>query len=345
MSHPCCDTQWLAIDTRAEVRRVVRFIEDAVHRRLRRRGLVVRLTGGVESAVVAALSTLSLGREHVTGLLATDRDVPPEALDRSRVLARSLGLPLEIVSIEPLVEATGCRRETTAAIRSVLPEYDERWRSKIVVPALGKGPRLAVFSIEAESPRGEAKSARLTPEALRRLVAAANMKRRVRAQVENYYADRLLYAVAGATSRIEYDQGLFAKHGDGAADIKPLAHLYKTQIDALAEHLEVPLAIRSRAANHTDSDSLDGSEQAYGALPHAVMDVCLWGKNHGMDAAEVARAAGVEPQTVEALYWEIDQRRRSTRYRHERPLVLEEIGEIRTFVAHRANGPSPPRGF
>ena len=47
---------------------------------------------------------------------------------------------------------------------------------------------------------------------------------------EYYHADRLNYAVSGTANRLEYDQGFFVKQGDGSADFKPIAHLYKTQV-------------------------------------------------------------------------------------------------------------------
>ena len=54
------------------------------------------------------------------------------------------------------------------------------------------------------------------------------------------------YVVAGTPNRQEYDQGFFVKLGDGAADLKPIAHLYKTQVYQMAEFLGVPGEIRSR---------------------------------------------------------------------------------------------------
>ena len=107
--------------------------------------------------------------------------------------------------------------------------------------------------------------------------------------LEYYHADRLNYAVAGTPNRLEYDQGFFVKNGDGSADVKPIAHLYKTQVYQLAEYLGVPEAIRGRPPT-TDTYSLPQSqEEFYFSLPYDKMDLCLYGKNHGVDAGRDRR--------------------------------------------------------
>ncbi len=61
-----------------------------------------------------------------------------------------------------------------------------------------------------------------------------------------YYPDQLNYAVAEIPNRLEYDQVFFVKQCAGSVDFKPIAHLYKTQVYQLAEHLGVPDEIRRR---------------------------------------------------------------------------------------------------
>jgi NAD+ synthase len=113
------------------------------------------------------------------------------------------------------------------------------------------------------------------------------------------------------------------KQGDGAADVKPIAHLYKTQVYALAERLGVPEIIRSRPPT-TDTFSMEQTqEEFYFALPYDKMDLCLWAKNNGTPAAEVAPAIGLSPEQVERVYRDIDAKRRATRYLHATPLLVE----------------------
>jgi len=146
--------------------------------------------------------------------------------------------------------------------------------------------------------------------------------------MEYYHADRLDYAVTGTPNRLEYDQGFFVKLGDGAADIKPIAHLYKSQVYALAEHVGVPAEIRKRMPT-TDTFSLPQTqEEFYFALPYDKMDMCLYGRNHGVPAAEVAAVAGLTAEQVERVYKDIDQKRRTTEYLHARPRLVEPVSEV-----------------
>lgn len=328
----------LAIDAPREACRIARAMEAQVLARLRRRGLVVGVSGGVDSAVVAALAALAVGGARVLALLLPERDSSPESLTLGRMMVARLGLATEVVDLGAVLEASGCYAEQTAAIRAVFPDYGAGWRSKVVLPPLGEGERLNVFSLVVESPSGEVRRARLPVDAFRRLVAATNMKQRARKQVEYFHADRLGFAVAGTPNRLEYDQGFFVKNGDGAADVKPIAHLYKTQVYALAEHLDVPLVIRERPPT-TDTYSLaQTQDEFYFALPYPAMDLCLWGKNHSVDPGEVGAALGMSREAAAAVYRDIDRKRRATRYLHERPILVEPVEEIDRDLAQAARG-------
>ena len=171
-------------------------------------------------------------------------------------------------------------------------------------------------------PSGEMRKVRLPASAYLGIVAATNMKQRSRKQLEYYHADRLNFAVLGTPNRLEYDQGFFVKNGDGAADIKPIAHLYKSQVYQLAAHLGVPTEILSRPPT-TDTYSLPQTqEEFYFALPYDKMDVCLYGLNHALPAAEIAAATGLSSSQVELVWTDITAKRKVARYLHSPPLTL-----------------------
>jgi NAD+ synthase len=185
-----------------------------------------------------------------------------------------------------------------------------------------------IFSIVAQAPDGTQVTARLTPRAYLGVVAATSFKQRVRKMFEYFHADRLNYAVPGTPNRLEYDQGFFVKNGDGAADLKPIAHLYKSQVYQLAEFLDVPLEIRQRPPT-TDTYSLSQSqEEFYFSVPYDKMDLCLYGLNHGVPADEVAAASGLTAEQVQWVFNDIGAKRKATRYQHMAPLLVEPIAEI-----------------
>jgi NAD+ synthase len=317
----------LGFDRAAMVECIASTLREQVLKRLHRRGVVLGLSGGIDSTVSAALAVRALGPERVLGILMPEAHSAGESTPLGQLAADHLGIPTVIEDITPALQAVGCYRRQEEAIRRVLPEYGEGWRSKIVLPSVVDSDTYRLFTLVAQSPEGKQIRVRLTPTSYLELVAATNFKQRVRKMIEYYHADRLTYAVLGTPNRLEYDQGFFVKNGDGAADIKPIAHLYKTQVYALAEYLDLPLEIRSRPPT-TDTYSLPQSqEEFYFSLPYALMDQCLWSHNQGLTPSEsVARTELTENQ-VKRVFADIEAKRRATRYQHERPLLIEKVFE------------------
>ncbi len=181
-----------------------------------------------------------------------------------------------------------------------------------------------VFSVVVEKRAGNLKRARLTADAYLSIVAATNFKQRARAMMQYHYADRFNYAVAGTPNRLEYNQGFFVKYGDGAADLKPIAHLYKTQVYDLAEFLGIPAEIRQRPT--TDTYSLAQSqEEFYFSLPYDQLDLCLYALNQGKEASDAAAQVGLTVEQVQRVYKDIERKRAATRSLHESPLLVEPV--------------------
>ena len=178
-----------------------------------------------------------------------ERDSSGFSTARGRQLAEHLGIQYEVFDIAPALEGIGCYQQRDEAIRRVFPEYGDGWKNKIVISG-GLEGRINHFKLVVQTPAGEMKQERLGLREYLQIVAATNYKQRIRKTVEYFHADRLNYAVIGTPNRLEYDQGFFVKNGDGSADVKPIAHLYKTQVYALARHLELPPEICDADADH-----------------------------------------------------------------------------------------------
>jgi NAD+ synthase len=318
----------LKIDWEAESRRIEAAIRRHVPETLKRRGAVVALSGGIDSSVVGALCVRALGPERVFGLMLPERDSSPKTRGLSQMVVTHLGIEAELHDITDLLTAAGCYRYRDEAIRSVIPDYEPSYKCKIVLPSLLTQESLRVFSVVVQSPDGRQTKARLSLNAYLQIVAATNFKQRVRKMLEYFHADRLNYAVTGTPNRQEYDQGFFVKLGDGAADIKPIAHLYKCQVYQMAQFLALPREICERPPT-TDTYSMpQDQEEFYFSVPYYVLDFCLYSKNHGVPVEEVARTLDLEPRQVQRVYDDIDAKRRTTRYQHMPPVLVEPVSEI-----------------
>lgn len=317
----------LDIDARSEVERISTGLREAAATLLRKRGAVVAISGGIDSAVCAALAVRAFGPERVLALILPERESSPESRALARTLADHLGItPLE-QDIGPTLEAVGCYQWRDEAVRRTLPDYGKGWRMKIAV-AGGLAGLINHFRLVAQSPDGARHEARLRLPEYLQIVAATSFKQRVRKTIEYFHADRLNYLVIGTPNRLEYDQGFFVKNGDGAADVKLIAHLYKSQVYALAEHLQLPPPIAT-AQPTTDTYSLSqGQEEFYFALPYRQMDLALWALNHGIATQDLARALEVSPERAGRIYDDIRAKRRATEYLHKQPLLLGPVPEV-----------------
>jgi NAD+ synthase len=312
----------LKLDTQREIERICAAIRQQVAVDLRCRGVVLGLSGGIDSSVCAALSMRALGSERVLGLFLPERDSSPESLRLGRLLADYLGIRTVLEDITPILGAAECYKRRDDAIRALIPEYNEKYKCKIALPSAGEQSSYALFSLIVQPPKGAEMKVRLTAEAYRGIVAATNFKQRVRKMMEYYYADRHGYAVVGTPNRLEYDLGFFVKNGDGAADLKPIAHLYKTQVYQLAAALNIPEEIQLRPPT-TDTYSLAQSqEEFYFSLPLTKMDLCLYAKNHGLTPEDAAAAADLTVEQAAHVYRQIDSKRSATRYLHAPPLLV-----------------------
>jgi len=315
------DSSWLSLDAEHEVARIAEAIRSQVLRRLRRRGIVLGLSGGIDSSVCVALAVEAFGPKRVLGVLMPERDSDPDSLRLGRLVADTLGIGAVTEDIAPILYANGCYERRDEFIRRLVPEYGSGWRCKVVLT----GGAYNLTQLVVQCPSGNQKTLRMPLDVYLGVVAATNMKQRTRKQLEYFHADRLNYAVLGTPNRLEYDQGFFVKNGDGSADVKPLAHLYKTQVYALAAYLGLPEEIRSRAPT-TDTWSLAQSqEEFYFSVPYPVMDLCLYGLENGMAAIEVAARARLTAEQVEQVWRDIKAKRAATRYLHEPPLLVEPV--------------------
>ena len=315
------------LDCEHEVRRIgLRVSTELV--RLHRRGVVLGMSGGVDSSVCAALMVHALGAKKVLGLVMPERESSPASERLACAVAGMLGIEIVREEITSALHALGAYRIRDEAIRRVIPQCGPGWKSSIGI-AGGLSGGFNRFDLIVQSPEGAVQSIRLPYREYLAIVAATNYKQRLRKTIEYFHADRVNYAVIGTPNLLEYDQGFFVKNGDGAADLKPIAHLYKTQVYKLARHLGLPDEVCT-AIPTTDTYSLPlGQDEFYFALPYAKLDLALYAYVHGLRADTLAAAIGVGVEQAEWVYQDIAAKRRHANYLHAAPVLFNPQEETR----------------
>jgi len=323
---------WLNLETKQTIEKTVKTIRHQVRIILRKKGVIIAVSGGIDSSVCAALCAKAIEKGNILALSLPERDSSPDSTRLGQKLADALGVKIQIVDITPILKGARCYETQLEAIQRVFPEYGDGWKHKVTLPSILENDRLNLSFLTVQNPAGDKKSVRMPLNVYLQLIAATNMKQRTRKMIEYSFADQLNYAVCGTPNRLEYDQGFFVKSGDGNADFKPIAHLYKTQVFQLAESLDIPEEICKRTPS-TDTFSLPQTqEEFYFSLPYNQMDICLYGFNHKINSSEVAHATNLTSEQVERIYKDIEKKRRATIALHLPPLLIENVDEISNFI-------------
>src|SRR5438132_1303598 len=124
----------LKLDCGLEVERICALIQQEVLHNFHKKGVVLGLSGGIDSSTVAALAARALGPERVLVLLMPEQDSSPETMQLGRLVAEHLGVKTIVEDISAILEVAGCYRRRDEAIRLLIPDYGPDWKSKLVLP-------------------------------------------------------------------------------------------------------------------------------------------------------------------------------------------------------------------
>jgi NAD+ synthase len=316
----------LNIDPARETERIVKFIQQSARQGMRRPGGVVGISGGIDSAVVLALSVRAFGPKAVVAVMMPDKDSDPLSERFARELAAKFGVEPVLEDITAALEGFGCYRQRDAAIRRVFPDYDaaKGYKAKIVLPQdLLEEGTLNVFSLTIIAPDGRPETKPLPPREMLEIVAATNLKQRSRMTTLYRHAESRQISVMGTANKNEHAQGFFVKYGDGGVDVQVIGHLFKTQVYQLAAYLGVPEAIQKRTpTTDTYSAPCDQQEFFY-RLPFLTMDLLWFALEHGVPAAQAATVMGMTELQIQRAYDDIVRKERTTQFLRLQPPMLD----------------------
>ncbi|UCE66717.1 MAG: NAD(+) synthase [Candidatus Zixiibacteriota bacterium] len=314
----------IKLDCPNVVNELVRKLKDNVYTKFRRQGVVVGTSGGVDSSVVAALCVKAFGPGKVLGVIMPDRDNSPESTEFAVKLAKTVGYEYVIDDVTEPLKAAGCYKNRNDGFRMVFPEWDEGWEAKIVLPSnILESDRINVYRLAVESPDGQKMEKRLPLKSYLKIVAASNMKQRIRMLTLYHEAEKRNYAVVGTANKNEYEQGFFVKYGDGGVDIKPIVGFYKTQVFQLAQYLDIPEEICARTPSAETYPSDVSQKEFFFGLDFKIMDQLWYAKESGFPIDEVAEVMGLTVEQVERVWRDLDQKKRTTEYLRHPPILFK----------------------
>lgn len=312
----------LQLDCAAEADRLCDFIRKQAAE-MKRDGAVIGTSGGIDSALSAALCVRALGKDKVLALILPEKDSNPVSAKYASMHAKKLGVDTITIDITPTLEGFGTYQKRDNVIKKIFPEYNNHYKSKITLPAdLLARDAFNVFTLTIEDGKGNVKSARLDTRSMRSIVAATDTKQRTRMMYLYYYGEMNNYLVCGTTNRTEDIQGFFVKYGDGGVDIEPLAHLYKMQVYQLAEYLGVIKEIIERAPSPDTYSFVVSDEEFYFRMPYNILDLLLYAWGNKVAIPEVSKAMALTEEQVKRAFRDFTAKSNATQHLRILPPTL-----------------------
>ena len=291
------------IDPVKEVEKITSKLREDVTKKLKKRGAVVGISGGIDSSVVLALCAKTFGPERILGVMMPENDSNPDSLELAKKLSAKYNTKYVVEHMTEALAGFGCYGRRDEAIKKVFPEFNSNYKAKITLPTnLMEKATLNVFQLMIISPDGETKTERLPLKEYLQIVAASNFKQRSRMSMLYYHAEANNYAVIGTGNKNEHEQGFFVKYGDGGADIKPIARLFKTQVFQLADYLEVPKEIRERTPTTDTYSAEQTQEEFFYRVPFDILDRVWFGWEQGIASKKIAEALELTEEKCRLYY-------------------------------------------
>jgi NAD+ synthase len=303
-------------DVKSECDAIISRLKDDVFHHLHRMGGVVGISGGIDSSVTLALSTFALGPDKVLGIMLPEKDSSPASILLAQKLADKFGVKSITENITSALQGFSCYERRDETVKRIFPEYDPSlYKMKIGIGNTGLYTNLPpVFSVTIIDSEGNEQTKRLPPDEFRQIEAASNFKQRSRMTMLYYHAERLHYAVIGTSNKHEVEQGFFVKYGDGGADVMPIAHMYKTQVYQLAEHLGIPEEIIERTPT-TDTYSAEQTQKEFFfQLPFEELDLLWYAFENNYYPGEVATVMDMSEEEVESIFVNFERKKKTTNY-------------------------------
>ncbi len=316
----------ILIIPKEEVEKIVGNIRYAMTHILKKRGAVIGVSGGVDSSVCLALTTMALGSDKVLAVMLPEKESSDDNIPLVNKLLNKYNVKSIIENLTGALEGFGCYQRRDEAVKNIFPEYDSTYKMKIVLPQnILEEDKLNLFYLEIISPNGEVKKARLPLKEYLQIVAASNFKQRSRMSMLYYHAEQRNYAVMGTPNKNEHQQGFFVKYGDSGSDIRPICHLFKTQVYQLADYLDIPEEIRKRKPTSDTYSAEQTQEEFFFRLSFDILDRIWFGWENNIPAAEIAKALNLTEQQVENVINDIKRKKNTTEYLRKEPIDINTL--------------------
>jgi len=291
------------------------FMKKTVTDQFKKDGIVIGVSGGVDSALIATLAVESLGADHVYGLILPEKESNPSSRELAMRLCKKLKIPYTEVPITPMLQSFGIYAQKESLLKELFPQYDPAIHSTnlFLPPGIGSGSLLALPSIRLSNEKGSLSTKRLSAQQYLKFISLQNVKQRTRMIALYMQAEKMNYVVSGTTNKSELLCGYFVKFGDGGVDIEPIADMYKLQVYKLSEMLKIDKKILSRAPSPDTWSHFTSDEDFYLRMPYDILDQLLYAEEHNLPFNIVRKCTGLTSDQMNSAFKHIHSMKNASR--------------------------------
>ena len=300
------------------------FVKEEILREFQKKGAVVGISGGIDSAVIASICARSINSNQVLGLIMPEKESDPTSQILAKKIANQLGIETKIIDITSILESFGVYDNKEKIIKEKFSNFNNNCKYSVRVPSKF-GNSVGIPFLEILDDKNEKHQIKISTSEFLTLTASSSIKHRVRMTLLYYYAEKNNFCVVGTTNKSEFLQGYFVKYGDGGTDIEPISNLYKSQIYQIGEFLKIPKEILEKDASPDIWSLKTSDEEFFYSVPYHVVDLILYARENNITELEIKKKSDLTSEQIKKLLQFQNQKQIKSQHMREIPHSWKKI--------------------
>ena len=277
------------------------FMHDQTFEKSRKHGIVIGISGGIDSAVVAALACNAIGKENILGIILPEKESNPDSQELAEKLCKNLDIKYLIDDITPILNSASVYKIREEIVQKLFPSFNNSCKYRLIFTENFDNDGLSIPYLEIQDSQNQTHKIKISLNDYLTMTAATNIKHRTRMSRLYYHAEKNNFLVCGTTNKAEFQQGYFVKYGDGGVDIEPLASLFKTQVYQLAESLNIPSEIIERKASPDTWSFQVSDEEFFFSLRYDIIDLMLYAQEKSIPLNDICSTLEFDENKVKRI--------------------------------------------